>query len=167
VGCLGVRFALSDAEASHLRSLASERDRLDYIQMDVEESYFADQSEYMAESDKAWDAIHKALTNGRLTWDGGEYPLNHVVLAGEVLYTESDYIMSLKSPGQVRDIAAALPTVSESEFRRRCFAIDPDAYGLPVDESDFEYTWNWFQRVRRLYVLAAAEGRDVLFTASQ
>ena len=80
-----------------------------------------------------------------LTWDGGEYPLNHVVLAGELLYTEPDYIMSLKSPAQVRDIAAALPAISEDHFRVRYFAIDPESYDGPLSEEDFGYTWEWFQ----------------------
>jgi hypothetical protein len=167
MGCLGVHFALSDAEVEHLRSLPSERERLDYVIEDVEDCYFADRKEYLAESNKAWDAMHRALADGQLTWDGGDYPLNHVILAGELLYAEPDYIMSLKSPEQVRDIAAALPGVTEAEFLRRYFAIDPEAYGCPANEADFAYTWGWFQNVRRLYTKAAAEGRYVLFTADQ
>jgi hypothetical protein len=167
MGCLGVHFALSEAEVEHFRSLPSEQDRLDYLIEDLEETYFGERKEYLAESDKAWDAMHRALTDGSLTWDDGEYPLNHVILAGELLYTEPDYIMSLKSPEQVRDIAAALPGVTEAEFRRRYFAIDPKSYGCPVDEQDFAYTWQWFQNVRRLYTKAAAENRFVLFTADQ
>jgi hypothetical protein len=109
MGCLGVHFALSDAEVEHLRSLPSERDRLDYVVEDLEETFFADRHEHLAQSDKAWDAMHRALADGQMTWDGGEYPLNHVVLGGELLYTGPDYIMSLKSQQQVRDIAASLP----------------------------------------------------------
>lgn len=167
MACRGVFFAMTEDEVACLRSQPSERDRLDYLVEHIEESYFADHEEYLAESDKAWDAMHRCLADGELTWDGGDYPLNHVVLAGELLYTKPDYIMSLKSPEQVRKIAAALPAVAESEFRRRYFAIDPESYGCPVDETDFGYTWEWFQNVRRLYGLAAAEGRHVLFTASQ
>jgi len=84
-----------------------------------------------------------------------------------LLYTGPDYIMSLKSPDQVRDIAAALPTVTEGEFRRRYFSIHPESYDSPLDEEDFGYTWEWFQNVRRLYLKAADEGRHVLFTADQ
>src|SRR5262245_40287417 len=51
-------------EVEHLRSLPSERDRLDYVVEDLEESYFADHEEYIAQSDKAWDAIHRAHTMG-------------------------------------------------------------------------------------------------------
>jgi hypothetical protein len=167
MGCRGVHFALSEAEVEHLHSLPSEQDRLDYVIEDIEDRYFTDREEYLAESDKAWDAMHRALADGELTWDGGRYPLNHVILAGEVLYTEPDYLMSLKSPEQVRDIAAALPGVTEAELRRRYFAIDPEVYGCPVDEEDFAYTWAWFQNVRRLYTKAAAEGCYVLFTADQ
>lgn len=167
MGCRGVHFALSGAEAEHLRSLPSEQERLDYVIEDLEEAYFSGREEYLAESDKAWDAMHRTLADGELTWDGGEYPLNHAVLAGELLYTEPDYIMSLKSPEQVRDIAAALLDVDEAEFRRRYFAIDPEGYGSPVDDEDFAYTWDGFQDVRRLYAKAAAEGRFVLFTTDQ
>jgi len=167
MGCLGVHFALSDAEVEHLRSLPGERDRLDYVVEEIERTYFDDHKEYLAESDKAWDAMHRVLADGQMTWDGGEYPLNHVVLAGELLYTKPDYIMTLKSPEQVRDIAAALPSITQSEFRRRYFAIDPEDYGSPLDEEDLAYTWEWFQNVRRLYSKAAAENRYVLFTADQ
>ena len=90
-----------------------------------------------------------------------------MILAGELLYTESDYIMSLKSPAQVKDIAAALATVTEATFRERYFSIDPDSYGTELSEEDLAYTWEWFQSVRDLYLRAAAEGRYVLFTADQ
>ncbi len=111
--------------------------------------------------------MHRALSDGQLSWDGGEYPLNHTVLAGELLYTDSDYIMSLKTPNQVRDIAAALPAITEEEFRRRYSAIDAESYGSPLSDEDFRYTWDWFQGVRDLYTRAAKEGRFVLFTADQ
>jgi Domain of unknown function (DUF1877) len=75
--------------------------------------------------------------------------------------------MSLKTPQQVRDIAAALPAITEEEFRRRYFVIDVDSYGSPLSDQDFGYTWEWFQGVRELYSRAARDGRYVLFTADQ
>lgn len=167
MSCLGVHFALTEKEAAHLRSLPDDRSRLDYLQEDIEETYFGEYPDLKAESDKSWDAMHRSLADGQLTWDGGEYPLNHVVLAGEVLYGKGDYLMSLKTPQQVRDIAAALPAITEAEFRRRYFAIDAESYGFPPSEEDFGYTWENFQDVRELYELAAKEGRFVLFTADQ
>jgi len=167
MSCLGVHFALTEKEAEHLRSLGDEQERLSHLQEVIEEQYFSGEKQFAAESDKSWDAMHRALADGHLSWDGGTYPLNHTVLAGELLYTDSDYIMSLKTPQQVRDIAAALSAVTEPEFRRRYFAIDARTYGTPLSEEDFEYTWEWFQGVRDLYVRAGQVGRFVLFTADQ
>jgi len=133
----------------------------------IETHYFEEQPDFKAESDKAWDAMHRTLADGQLSGDGGEYPLGHVVLAGELLYTEPDYIMSLKTPQQVCDIAAALPAITEAEFRRRYLAIDAESYGFPLTEEDFRYTWESFQGVRELYQRAAKENRFVLFTADQ
>jgi hypothetical protein len=167
MSCLGVHFALTEKEAALLRLLADNRARLDHLQKVIEPNYFDQRPEFKAESDKSWDAMHRALAGGQLTWTCGDYPLNHTVLAGELLYTDSDYIMSLKTPQQVRDIAAALPGIMEADFRRRYFSIDAKSYGFPLSEQDFRYTWNWFQGVRELYSKAARGGRFMLFTADQ
>src|SRR4029077_776609 len=113
-----------------------------------------------------WDAIHRTLTDGKIGWDNGTFPLSHVILGGEVIYELDDYIMSLKTPGEVKTIADALRSISEDEFRRRYFGIDPADYPFSLAE-EYEYTWSWFQRVRDLYYRAAEAGRYVLFTASQ
>lgn len=167
MSCLGVHFALTEEEAAHLRSLADEQERLSHLQEVIEERYLSQEKEFAAESDKSWDAMHRACADGQLNWDGGDYPLNHTVLAGELLYTDSDYIMSLKTPEQVRDIAAALSGITEADFRRRYDAIDAESYGAPLSDEDFRYTWEWFQGVRDLYARAARAGRFVLFTADQ
>ncbi len=167
MSCLGVHFALTEKEVAHLRSLEDEQGRLEHLQEVVEEHYLNDEKQFAAESDKSWDAMHRALSDGETSWDGGDYPLNHTVLAGELLYTQSDYIMSLKTPQQVRDIAAALPGITEADFRRRYDAIDPNSYGFPLTDEDFHYTWDWFQGVRDLYIRAGQAGRFVLFTTDQ
>ena len=167
MGCLGVHFSLSAAEVDRLREIEEDRERLDYLKESIEEDYFTNHQDDLAESDKAWDAMHRCFEGGRLTWDGGEYPLNHVVLGGEPLYFDDDYIMSLKTPEEVRDVAAALPEITEADMRKRYFAIDPHEYGMDLSDEDFNYTWEYFQGVRSLCLKAAFEGRFVLFTASQ
>src|SRR5262245_7498003 len=167
MACRGVHFAITVEEAEHLRSIKDEEERLNHLNEVIEEFYFDEQPEFKAENDKAWDAIHRALTDGQITWDNGFYPMNHVVLGGELLYTEDDYIMSLKSPEQVRDIAEAISTMTEREFRRRYFAIDQESYDFPLSDEDYQYTWGWFQEVRDLYQRAARDGRCVLFTVDQ
>lgn len=167
MSCLGVHFALSDADVATLLAKASDEDRLTAITDDIEDRYFEDPRTYIAQSDKSWDAMHRALSNGYLTSDGGEYPLNHVVIGGELIYGGDEYIMSLKTPNQVRDIASALALLTESSFRERYNAIDSEDYGFDLTDEDFEYTWGWFEDVRALYQRAADEKRHVLFTADQ
>src|SRR5215468_6024526 len=98
MSCLGVHFALTAEDAAALRAIRDEQERLSHLQEEIEERYLAKPATYAAESDKSWDAMHRALSDGQLTWDGGTYPLNHAVLGGELLYTEADYIMTLKTP---------------------------------------------------------------------
>ncbi|MBS0266068.1 MAG: YfbM family protein [Planctomycetes bacterium] len=167
MGCLGLHFSLSAEEVETLRGFDDEADRVDYLHETLEEEYFEKHPDRLAESDKAWDAMHRALSDGHLSWDGGEYPLNHVILGGELLCTESDFIMVLKTPDQVRDVAAVLPGISEADLRSRYFAIDPDEYGMELSEEDCGYTWHWFQHVREFWLRAAQEERFVLFTADQ
>jgi len=167
MSCLGVHFSLSLEEVRQIRAIDDESERVDYLHNVIEEEYYRNQPERKAESDKAWDAMHRALSDGELTWHGGDYPLNLVVLGGDRLYKDSTFIMVLKTPDQVRDVAATLPSVTESEFRRRYFAINPETYGCSPNEEDFGYTWDWFQGVREFWLRAAAEGRYVLFTADQ
>lgn len=160
----GVHFALSEEEVRRLRALPDEEGRLDYVSDELEESYFDGPREYLAQTDKAWDAIHRALSDGELTWDGGSYPLNHVVLGGEQFADGESSVLSLKSPDHVRAIAEALPGVSEADFRSRYLAIDPDRYDGELGEEDFSYAWENFQDLRRLFLKAAADGRHVLFS---
>ena len=167
MACLGVHFSLSADEVEQLRSIEDDADRVEHLHAVIEEVYFANHRARLAESDKAWDAMHRTLTDGELTFDGGEYPLNHVVLGGEQLYSGDDFIMALKTPEQVRDVARVLPGITETEFRERYSAVDPESYGYPKSDEDFEYTWSSFQDVREFWLHAASEGRFVLFTVDQ
>jgi hypothetical protein len=166
MSCLGVHFALTADDVALLRAAEGHENRVIHVQEVIEERYGC-KPPYAAESDKSWDAMHRALADGHLTWDGGTYPLSHTVLGGEVLSEEDDYLISLKSLAEVRDIAAALAQVKIDDFRKRYDAIDATEYQRDLDDEDFLYTWEWLQNVRRLYAVAAAEGRFVLFTADQ
>jgi hypothetical protein len=146
--------------------MSDDQKRLQFIQEQIEEEYFKHQREWLAETDKAWDWIHRVLTDGELDWNNGTYPLNHVVMGGESLNSESDYIISLKTPKQVADAATELCKITEAKFRERFFELD--AFEIEHSyEEDFEYTWQWFQSLREFWLRAALEGRYVLFTVDQ
>jgi Domain of unknown function (DUF1877) len=164
MACLGVHFALTDADVATLLDLENDDARLAYVREVLEERELGGPG--AAESDKAWDAMHRVLSDGQLTLEGGEYPLNHVVLGGQSLYDGEDFLMTLKSAAEVRDIAQALSELSEHEFRARYQSLGPD-YDGEMGEEDLSYTWEWFQGVRALYLQAAEAGKSVLFTADQ
>ena len=166
MSCLGVHFALTQEDAMALQVIENDDDRLEHVTEEIEERYLEVKA-YAAESDKSWDAMHRALSDGMLSWSGGSYPLNHVVLGGSCLYAKDDYIMSLKTPAQVRDIAEALVPIGEAEFKQLYHNINAEDYDGELSGEDFEYTWSWFVDVKSLYAKASAEGRFVLFTADQ
>jgi hypothetical protein len=167
MGCLGVHFALTATEVAKLRAFENDADRRDYLMEEIEEDYFSNHEAFTAQSDKAWDAMHRSLSDGQLSYTSGPYPERLAVIGGEPLYFEGDYIMSLKTPAEVKAVAEALARITEEDFRRRYDAMDAVAYGCPKSDEDFDYTWEWFGGVVALFQQAAKHGRYVLFTADQ
>lgn len=163
---LGVFFALTSEELQALEACTSDEERRDLLSSEIEPRYFENERLFMAETDKAWEAIHRVLADGELEPDAGPYPLNHVVLGGRQLYSDADYIISLKTAAQVAEIARTLEAIDEAEFRRRYGALDASAY-LEKSEEDLEYSVEWFDVTRDFYRRAAASGRPVVFTADQ
>jgi hypothetical protein len=159
---LGLHFALTSADEKLLREVP-DAERSDWIGNEIEERYL---QPWFCDSDKAWDAIHRAFDNSKLSYDAST-PLRGVILGGEPLYFEEDSIISYKSPEFVKQIAKELKDVSVEQFRKLYFSIDTNQYGCPVDEDDFQYSWDWLNRVKSFYDTAAADGRSVIFTASQ
>jgi hypothetical protein len=167
MACLGVHFALTDEEIKFLRSFKDDSERLNHLQEEIEEPYMTNHPELCAQTDKAWDAMHRLLSDGELSYYEGPEPLRFTIIGGEPIYAESDYIMSLKAPSQVKALAAVLPGITKEEFRNKYDLIDESKYGSPKSDDDFEYTWDWFTGVVTFYQKAAEEGRFVLFTADQ
>ncbi len=98
-----MHFAITEDEVRELRDIDDEQERLDFFKEVIEPRYW-EEERFLAESGKAWDAIHRALGDGPLNWDGGEAPLNQAILGGQSLYFEDDYILSLKTPQEVREL---------------------------------------------------------------
>jgi len=167
MSCLGVHFSLSEQEVRKLKSFEDDGVRLEYFQSELEEEYFAEHEDRIAQSDKAWDAMHRVLSDGDLSYATGPYPLRLAIIGGEPIYAGDDYIMSLKTPAEVTDIARALALITKDEFRQKYDAVDPNKYDFPKSQEDFDYTWEWFTGVVAFYKKASDEGRWVLFSADQ
>jgi hypothetical protein len=163
MSCLGVLFALTEADAQRLLSASDNEGVLTIIE-EIEEKWDED---WLMQTDKAWDALHRCLSNGTVFYDEGEYPLNRTVLGGKHLYDGDDYVVAYVAPNEVRDVAAALAPLTEKELRARYDAIDADDYNGELGDEDFNATWGHFLGVRELYKKAAAAGRSVVFTVDQ
>jgi hypothetical protein len=119
------------------------------------------------ETDKAWDAMHRCLSDGTLGSGRGMSPLDMAVLGGGHHYEGEEYVVAHVRANEVVQVAAALEAVDEAWMRQRYNRIDPLDYQGVLGDEDFEYTWDWFTQVRDFYRKAAAAGRAVIFTVDQ
>ena len=163
MSCLGGFRAITKEELDRLRSVPRADRVPDYLdEMDQEDS---------CDLDKAWDAIHRALTNGKLEYGGKNPPGCWVILGGEVLRGdregEEDYIVTCKNPHQVKRICQFLQELTEETFRELYFAIDPEEYGFELSEDDFEYTWYYLSDSIPFWKNAAEKQLWVLFDVDQ
>lgn len=159
---LGVHFAITAKQERALLAADGDDDAVGEILEELEESWADDRLK--VDTDKAWDAMHRCLTDGTLYPDAGEYPLNHTVLGGRHLH-EDCYVVHVGA-SEVRDVAVALRGIDQAWLRTRFDAIDDPEYIGGGDDGDFEYTWENFVDVRDFYGRAAAAGRAVIFTAT-
>jgi len=117
--------------------------------------------------DKAWDGIHRCLTEGGLGGEDGNYPLNAVVLGGLPMHRGSDYVVSFNTPAEVRDVAAALTDLDPEPFIARYWTLDPAEYGTAVDQGGLDYLTSYLGELTRFYQRAAQADRATVFVVDQ
>jgi hypothetical protein len=110
MGSRGVHFAIDSDELDRVSAASTDHGVMEIVE-EIEERW---DKGSLAQSDTAWNAIHRCLTDGSLLYESGTYPLNHVVCSGHQLYRGEDYTVALVTPEQVRDVAAALEPFSET-----------------------------------------------------
>jgi hypothetical protein len=159
----GVFFALTSKQAAAFQD-ALDVDALMELVEEVEETWDDDN---LVECDKAWDAMHRLLTDGALEFGNGSEPLCHCVLGPNQLHHGDDYIVSLVPPDKVKAVAMALADITETSFNVRYSTIVPRDYAPEYGDEDCGYTWEYFQGVRDLYRKAAERDRFILFTVDQ
>lgn len=158
----GVHFAVAPAQEKALLAAKSDRKLMELVE-EIEEAW---EEPFICETDKAWDAIHRCLTDGTLLFVSGEYPLNHCICGGRQLFRGRDYTVSYVSTPQVKDVAKAMPKITKAWMRQRYDALDPEEYNeVEMGNEDVDYTWENFRELRRFFRKAAEVGRAVIFTA--
>ena len=163
MGCRGVHFAIQPNEMQRLIDAADDSVRLEIIE-EIEEAW---EDGFHFETDKAWDAIHRSLTDGNLEWDNGVYPTKMAILGGESLCQTSDYIICLVKPECVADVAKSLEGVTKESLRAGYERIAPSDYQGEISNEDFEYTWESFVGLPAFFQAAHKAGRAVIFTTDQ
>lgn len=82
MGCRGVFFALDECNRKKLLSASCDDEVLSIVTEEIEEQW---DQEWLCETDKAWDAIHRCLSDGTLNI-AIKTPLAKCVLGGKHLY---------------------------------------------------------------------------------
>ena len=126
MSCRGVLFAIEQSESQRLRKCKNDHELVDYIQENIEEEWDED---WLCETDKAWDAIHRCFAEGELDLFGGEPPLNSIIFGGEILNTEADYFVSLKNNALVKEIANEITTINKEKLQQLYYKITDDYQG--------------------------------------
>lgn len=163
MACLGVHFAIAQDVADQL-VMARDDAAVMHIVEGLEDAWVETN---LAESDKAWEAIHRVLTDGNLEFGNGDYPLSHCILGPRQLYKCDDYIISLALAAEVRDIAAVLNNVTEEWFGNRYWSVVPSDYSPNYGQEDLEYSWGYFKGICSFFHAAAENGLAAIFTVDQ
>ena len=164
MACRGVHFAIAKEECEKLLSAKTDESIIEIIQEGIEEEW---NEEWLCETDKAWDAIHRCLTNGKLECNENEFPLNTVILCGKQLHKSDDYIISLIEPEKVSAVSDALQNINEKTLKLSYEKINQNDYDGEIGKDDFEYTWEYFMELPKLFSKAAKAGRAIVFTVDQ
>jgi hypothetical protein len=157
---LGVLFAITDGDLRLLKVAGDDDAVMEHVEA-IEERW---SQKWLAELDKAWEPIQRALDGGRLEFGPADAPAARAILGGELLTSGEDSIVTLVEPEDVPVVAAALAAIDREAFEAGYRTIDADAYP-ELGEDDLEYAWENFLDTRDLDAKAAAAGRAVIFTA--
>jgi hypothetical protein len=130
----------------------------------VEEIEEDSEADFAFGTDRAWDALHRCLTDGTLDAGAGSFPLSHVVLGGAQLCEDSDYLVALVRADQVSTVADALTPIDQAWLRRRYDALAFPGYERGRGEEDFAHTWGNVEGIAAFFQAAAQDGRAVIFS---
>ncbi len=163
----GTVYAITPDEADRLLALVGDdaavaREALDLYSIDRAKGHF------IAALDKSWDVIHRCLTDGSHRDLGkGTMPLSWCLLGGKSLHAGKEFIICYVTPEQVPQVAEALDKIEPHWLVGRYSSLQSSGYTGPINNEDFEYTWDYFTGVRNLYSKAAAANRAIVFVTDQ
>lgn len=112
---------------------------------------------------KAWDPLHRIMTDGELDPGGGDFPGNQVVLGGKQLHHAEDFSAILIRPDIVAFVSEALNELKQAEVREK-FENLPATYTQPRGDKEFIELWLAITLMRPFFDAAAENLEAVVFT---
>jgi hypothetical protein len=159
-----MHFAISYDQAMKLLKCKSDDDLTQMVQEEIEDAATEENS---FQSDKAWDAIHRCLSDGSLDVRKGTRPLNLAILGGNILNKAPENFVGLLTPTEVKEVAEALGKVTEEWMKKKYFDQKFPNYQGEKSQEDWEYTWGAFDGMPTFFANAAARKQHVIFTVSE
>ncbi len=170
MACRGVYFALNGKDVQNLLNANGDEEVMEVVQEDIEERW---DENWLQETDKAWDAMHRCLNDGTLECSESSI-LEKCVLGGKQLYQGDDYIVSFLTSDEVDEVSKALEPIQQDWFRKKYFGLkkkflwfDFTEYEAPIGEDDFQYTWTYFEDTCVFFKRASEANRAIVFTVDQ
>jgi hypothetical protein len=160
---LGVHFALAVKDHRKLVGFTNPADLLEFLAEDLETRYLESRT-WAFRSDKAWDAIHRSLTDGKLEHETGPYPLAYAVLGGKHLPAGDGHTACLLEVEQVKELVPALAAIEKEAFMARYRTLADTDYAGTVNDTDAAETWKCFVGLRTFFEKAKDAARPVLFS---
>lgn len=157
---LGMHFMLTPEQEGQLLGASDDAARTAFIE-NIEENH--DKADVLS-TDKAWDALHRCLTDGTLNIDGGDDPLAHAILGGRHLVEADDYFISYLTADQVAATAKALAPLDKDWLLSRYRKLTATDYDGPYDSDNLSYTSDNLNDLKDFFQRAAAAGKPVIFT---
>jgi hypothetical protein len=162
-------FAITPDEMAVVLDAADEGDAaLDEWFEDVREKH---KGPWHVEQDKAWELIHRCLTedhlpNGELDPESGDPPLSFCILGGERLHEDWARSFWLVRPDEVAELASTMHELDEGWLRKRFFGL-PDWQFVNLQEDLFlSWVWDYFRDLCSFYLHAAEHQRAVVCSIS-
>jgi Domain of unknown function (DUF1877) len=156
---LGVHLAIGEEVVSRLLAAEDDADVVSIVRQ-VE----ADPDpRYVFSTGRAWDPLHRCLTDGTLAPPAGSFPLSHAVLGGVQLCEDDGHLVSLVRPDQVPAVADALTPIDRRWLRTRYNSFEFPGYEGARGDEDFEYMWGRVQGLADFFHAAAQDRRAVIF----
>ncbi|HLY72590.1 MAG TPA: DUF1877 family protein [Planctomycetota bacterium] len=157
----GMHFAISYEQAMKLLQCRSDDELASMVEEEIEEVSDEDNS---FQTDRAWDPIHRCLSDGSLDVRRGTRPLNLAILGGNILNRGADHVVVLLTPTEVKEVAEALSQVTEDWMKKKYFEQSFPGHAGRKSQEEWEHTWGSFDGLPQFFANAAARQRHVIFT---